>query len=176
MTKSDDKIDSLSAGDTLEKAFQLLHEGKRSQSEGDNWGAAENFVKAREILLSLASDAPKGTEEEKKIAELYDEKAHEYFSQSRECLIEAMKREKEVDEKDTAAAPLCQTSDLTDDQVEARTQTFVALFSRRMDINEEENLSSKQWSIEERLQALNASLPSGFKTTDERMDSIFVLM
>ena len=41
MTKSDDKIDSLSAGDTLEKAFQLLHEGKRSQSEGDNWGAAE---------------------------------------------------------------------------------------------------------------------------------------
>ena len=172
MTKSDDKIDSLSAGDTLEKAFQLLHEGKRSQSEGDNWGAAENFVKAREILLSLASDAPKGTEEEKKIAELYDEKAHEYFSQSRECLIEAMKREKEVDEKDTAAAPLCQTSDLTDDRIEARTQTFVALFSRRMDINEEENLSSKQLSIEERLQALNASLPSGFKTTDERMDSI----
>ena len=41
-----------------------------------------------------------------------------------------------------------------------------------MDINEEENLSSKQLSLEERLQALNASLPSGFKTTDERMDSI----
>ena len=57
-----------------------------------------------------------------------------------------------------------------------RIRTFYSLFARPVDIStkkeEEESLNDQQSSIEERLQELNASLPSGFKTSKERMDDI----
>jgi hypothetical protein len=172
MTKADDNENIPSSDDTIEKAFALLQSGKKCQLEGQNWNAADKFVQARRILQSLAKDSPRGTEEEQNIAELYDQKAREYLNQSRQCLIEAMKQEKDKDEKEEGAPPLYTTSSLTDDQAEARIRTFYSLFSRKMGNKKDENITDQQWSIEERLQELNASLPSGFKTSDERMDSL----
>lgn len=164
-------------GNKLDKAFELLHQGKSLQSKGEYWNAADCLVQARIILQDLAKQHPTSTEEEQQIAKLYDEQALEYLHQSRQCLIEAMKSETEHEAKPGSTFAM---SLLTDEQAEIRIRTFYSLFSRPVTIQEgppskkeeEKNVIDQQWSIEERLLDLNKSLPSGFKTTDERMGEI----
>jgi hypothetical protein len=156
--------------DTLEKAFELLHKGKEAHSKGDSWNAADKFVQAREILKTLAEVQPKTTEDEQQIAQLYESKTKEYLHTSRQCLIEAMKQEKDQDEKEDATPFF---SSLTDEQAEQRIRIFHSLFSKRLENTAPgEGAVDQQWNIEERLMELNASLPKGFKTSDERMSDI----
>ena len=130
-------------------------------------------MEGQKILQALAEEAPCGTEEEKNISDLYKQKSREYLVQSRQCLIEAMIQEKEQDETaDKETQPLCFTSLLTNENAELRIRAFYSLFSRKHDNAIEESIAQQQWSIEERLQELNASLPQGFKTSQERMDAI----
>ena len=132
----------------------------------------------------------KSKEEHERIAKLYTTKANEYWSHSRQCLIRAMEQEKVKDDNDATKnnGETTLLSLLNDDQAQKRNHTFITLFSRPTatttkeettmvndDNNKEENTASvldQQWSIEERLQELNKSLPSGFKTSDERMAEI----
>lgn len=178
--------DKVSENKKLDEAFELLHAGKALKSDGKNWDAADKFVQARDILQDLAKEQPTSNDEEKQISELYKNQAREYLHQSRTCLIEAMKAEKERDEEllgkdDSSNLPHFST--LSDEEAETRIRTFYSLFSRRVDqkVSETEetpdkdaadDVIDKQFSLEERLAELNKSLPSGFKTSDERMDDI----
>ena len=153
--------------ETIEKVFSLIKDGK-SMKETDLWGAANKFAEARTLLELLATEQPRSTEEEEQIATLYERQAWEYLKESRQCLIEAMKAEKELDEKEQIAT----FSNLTDDESTARLNTFSSLFSRKVETKPEEITMENQMSLEERLRDLNASLPSGFKTSQERMNDL----
>lgn len=159
-TESDSK-------ETIEKVFSLIKDGK-GMRETDLWGAANKFAEARTLLELLATEQPRSTEEEEQIATLYERQAWEYLKESRQCLIDAMKAEKELDEKEQIAT----FSNLTDDESTARLNTFSSLFSRKVETKPEEITMDNQMSLEERLRDLNASLPSGFKTSEERMNDL----
>jgi hypothetical protein len=167
MTESDDAPTTSNLKPKIEEVFELIQEGKTLR-KSDPWRAADKFVQARMLLNLLVTEQPRSTEEEKQIATLYERQAREYLNQSRECLIDAMREEKERDEKEEKLL----LSDLTDEQAEARLNTFSSLFSRKMESNIEDNAGENEPSIEERLRNLNASLPSGFKTSEERMSDL----
>jgi len=153
---------------TIDNALELLKQGKEFEKEHMYWQAADKFIQGREILQQLSQKQQRVTEEDKRIASLYEEKAKEYLRSSRKVLVEAMQREMEPDEKGEEFY-----ANLADDEAELRIRTFYTLFSKKVHIKEpEQDAEGQQWSIEERLQELNASLPSGFKTDEERMDSI----
>eukprot|EP00980_Cylindrotheca_fusiformis_P012566 scaffold3084_cov144-Cylindrotheca_fusiformis.AAC.14 len=168
MTDSnDDAPFTPSSKPKIEEVFELIQEGKTLR-ELDPWNAADKFVHARMLLDLLATEQPRTNDEEKQIAALYEKQAWEYLRQSRECLIDAMKEEKDRDEEEEKLS----LSELTDEQAEARLNTFASLFSRKMEIRTEDDSGRNRPSIEERLRDLNASLPSGFKTSEERMRDI----
>ena len=81
----------------LEKAFELITQGKTLKTEGDLWGAVESFLEARELLGMLASESPTESEEEIRIAKLYQAQCCEYFHRTRESLILAMEAEHQKD-------------------------------------------------------------------------------
>lgn len=81
----------------LEKAFELIAQGKSLKTEGDFWGAAESFLESRELLEMLASESPTESEEEIRIAKLYQAQCYEYFHRSRVSLIQAMEAEHQKD-------------------------------------------------------------------------------
>ena len=166
MTNSNNATEKESK-DKLEKVFALIKDGK-SLKEADLWGAANKFAEARSLLELLATEQPRSTEEEKQIATLYERQAWEYLQESRQCLIEAMAVEKEQDEKEETTT----FSNLTDDESSARLNTFSSLFSRKVETEPEEITMENQISLEERLRNLNASLPSGFKTSEEYMTDL----
>ena len=171
---------------TIEKAFELLHKGKECRSNGEHWQAADSFVQARTILIELASQQSRTTEEEQKIAELYEQQANAYLHQSRQCILDAMIKEKQQEEEEEEDAAESATTKLTipacmalsNDEAEQRIRTFTLLFSRPVESTIKDTGKSnvsvidQQWSIEERLMELNASLPKGFKTSEERMSEI----
>jgi hypothetical protein len=275
----DDASGRMKEENRIEQAFTLLGEAKSFESTFDYWNASERFVTAHEILTLLAEEASakvgtKSTtsstvvvntnnnnnddhdhdnDELIHIATLYSTKAHEYWNESRRCLILAMERERDADDErystksismnsgeetttattsavaataavesespsivtapsqprflpskaDVVVRHFCTTLD--DDQAQTRNATFTKLFSRfvmvppipeyttttlssstaqlKLDgpINTttatttsttSSSVLDQQWSIEERLHELNKSLPSGFKTTEERMSDI----
>ncbi|CAJ1942932.1 unnamed protein product [Cylindrotheca closterium] len=151
----------------LDQVFALIKDGKIIR-ETDLWGAANKFREARTLLELLATEHPRSTDEEKQIATLYERQAWEYLKESRQCLIEAMKAEKERDEMEESTTFLT----LTDDESTARLNTFSSLFSRKLEAEPEELTMENQVSLEERLRNLNQSLPSGFKTSEERMSDL----
>lgn len=140
------------------------------------------------------------TEDTKQIAQLYASKADEYWKQSRHCLIQAMEQEKIHDEQEQEQKQ--QQHLLNDDQARARNNSFAVLFSRSPIVVVADGRGSTQQllphipastndndidnddtdtdnhhiedhdDLEARLTALNQSLPSGFKTTDERMSEV----
>lgn len=224
---NNNNISPHSPEDSVEKAFGLLQNAKALEAKTEYWKAAELYVQAHQLLQALSDQASReavaaaaiakesssGDDDNKKllgeqqqIAHLYREKAEEYWSQSRQCLIRAMQEEKKNDEKEkdnalqtsssntatTTTTPLtCNRID--DAQAKSRNQTFTVLFSRPVEETEgliatsapnvssnnakdesssSTNVIDQQWTIEERLQELNKSLPSGFKTDDERMQDI----
>jgi hypothetical protein len=153
---------------TIEDALALLKQGKQFEKEQNYWEASDKFIQGREILQSLAKKQSNATEEDRQITTLYEEKSNEYLRQSRKSLVDAMTFEMEPSEK---SAEFYDT--LTDEEAQLRIRLFYTLFSKKVAIEDpDKNVADQQWAIEERLQELNASLPSGFKTDDERMDSI----
>lgn len=183
----------------LEEAFSLIQQGKDSAEVDAYWDAAEFFDKASEILQGLAeaeetsTDVKKNEDEIKKIVALYQSQSREYFHRARDSLLTAMKDENESDqvllkEGDTdACAPGGGVEDpvyltLSDEDAEKRLRIFARLFSResllslgeatKVDGEAVKPVLEQQSSLEDRLNQLNASLPSGFKTSNERMQDI----
>lgn len=156
-----------SSKEKIDKVFALIKYGKSIKGT-DLWCAAEKFGQARTLLELLATEQPRSTEEEKQIATLYERQAREYLKESRQCLIEAMRTEKERDEIEESTT----FSTLSDEESTTRLNTFSSLFSRKVETRPEEITLENQMSLEERLRNLNASLPSGFKTSHERMDDL----
>ncbi|KAL3945530.1 MAG: hypothetical protein SGBAC_000354 [Bacillariaceae sp.] len=167
MANSNDNPSETDSKGKLEQVFALIKEGK-STKETDLWGAAYKFGEARILLELLATEHPRSTEEEQQIATLYERQAWAYLNESRQCLIEAMKAEKEKDEKKESTT----FSNLSDDESASRLNIFSSLFSRKVKTEPEEITMENQSSLEDRLRNLNASLPSGFKTSEERMDDL----
>ena len=172
------------AATTVEDALKLLTQGKEFERKGQFWKAVDSFLQGREILETLAENQPCVTDQDRRIASLYTEKAREYLSHSRTTFIEALKAEAATpthhlhddDEKDPTV------SRLSDDEAALRNRLFCTLFSKpvpsvavagsSLPLPPESHIMDQQLSIEERLEELNASLPSGFKTDSERMDTI----
>lgn len=147
--------------------------------------AEEESEKAKNTVAPSAVGDGKSEEIEnaKRIAELYATKANEYWNKSRLCLVRAMEKE-QIDDEQLPNGRATIISRLDDEEARARNQSFTVLFSRpavdqiktleskkcdAKDDNSKEDALDQQCSIEERLQKLNKSLPSEFKTTDERM-------
>jgi hypothetical protein len=183
----------------LEEAFSLIQQGKDSVEVDAHWDAAEVFDKASQILQQLAeaeeTNVKKDENETKKIVALYQSQSREYFHRARDSLLTAMKEENESDqvlvkEGDTdAGAAVGEVEDpvyltLSDEDAEKRLRIFASLFSREMLLSvgdavatevvgdEGKPVLEQQSSLEDRLMQLNASLPSGFKTSNERMQDI----
>lgn len=153
---------------TVDDALNLLKQGKAFEKEQKLWAAADKFIQGCRILQCLAQHQDTATEEGRQIMALYNEKSQEYIRQSRKNLLEAIKSEVEHDEKDEEYY-----QNLADDEVERRIRVFSSLLARKLESNDTEKDTSEQlWSIERRLQELNGSLPSGFKTEKEQMDEI----
>ena len=147
----------------LDKVFQLIEEGSELEKRSDFWEAADRFGRAMMLLHQLAESSPSHTKEQEKIVELYRTKSHEYRHTARESLIQALQQENEQDSKNETTI----VSNMSMQQAEARIKTFSLLFSKTI-----EDMEEKTSSLEERLMELNASLPSGFKTSKERMADI----
>jgi hypothetical protein len=186
----------------LEEAFSLIQQGKDSVEVDAHWDAAEAFDKASETLQGLAeaeeTNVKTNEKETKKIVALYQSQSREYFHRARDSLLTAMKDENESDqvpvtEGDTDAgvavgeveSPVYLT--LSDEEAEKRLRIFARLFSREIllsvgdativdatevDGDDDKPVLQQQSSLEDRLMQLNASLPSGFKTSNERMQDI----
>lgn len=153
---------------TIDDALRMLKEGRELEKQKRLWEATEKFMQGCHQLQSLAKNQAIATEEDRQIVTLYNDKAQEYQHQSRQTLLEAMTIEVGANGKDEDFY-----ENLTDDEAERRIRIFRSLFSKQVQTKSTENgLVDKQRSIEERLQELNASLPSRFKTDTERMDSI----
>lgn len=171
----------------LEKAFQLIQEGKQQREDGENWVAAEHFWNARKLLQKLAKENPTDDEEQQKIAKLYQQQSQEYLHKTRQTFIEALEVEDEMDEENRkqgnakTADEYCYCQSLSEDEAQKRITIFSSIFAKELEPpvevaekgeQEEYDVKEKQSSIEERLMELNASIPKGFKTSDERMQDI----
>jgi hypothetical protein len=162
---------------TIEDALKILAQGKAFEKDHEFWNAVDKFLQGRTVLETLAENHPRSTEEDRRIASLYNEKALEYLWHSRTTLIEALKAEVQLEPNQ-----LDGISSLTDDQVALRNRLFCSLFSKppaetsqpqeQQQEQQQELMEQQQLSIEERLMELNASLPSGFKTDSERLATI----
>jgi hypothetical protein len=152
----------------VEEAFRLIQKGNE---EKDSWKSADNFLKARNVLDQLASK-PASTEQETKIASLFALQAQEYFHRARISLIEAMKKEHDNEEESGDDVTHSFTS-LSEEDCHQRVELFARLFAP-LAVQEKEETPAKEHelSLEDRLNELNASLPSGFKTDDERLRSL----
>ena len=190
---SDPQQNNQNNNDDLEKAFQLIKDGKQQREDGENWDAADLFWQASKFLAKLAKEHPREDEEQEKIANLYQQKSQEYIMKTRETFMEAMDVEHEMDVENRAAAKTatdmeycCQA--LSEDEARKRVEIFASIFAKELDElritqqkepqegedkkEEEMDVKQKQSSIEERLMELNANIPKGFKTSDERMQEI----
>ena len=159
--------------DKVEATFALLTAARKLESNSEYWLATEKYVRAHKLLVLLEEEKRKEVEDMTKnntkadelegaqqIAKLYKSQAEEYWKQSRKCLLQAMEKE------------LTKTCDepLDDDQARARNSSFAALFSKPIEAPPKEE--PKADDIESRLRALNQSLPSNFKSVQERMSDV----
>jgi len=149
----------------LDKAFEFIEEGNELEKSGDHWQAADRFGQAMKLLEKLADYSPSDTQEQEKIAQLYQGKSREYRQTAREAFIQALTHEKERDSQSDDGATIVSTVSMQ--EAEDRIKTFSLLFSKTV-----EDIGEKTSLLEERLMELNASLPSGFKTSKERMADI----
>eukprot|EP00527_Entomoneis_sp_CCMP2396_P002200 CAMPEP_0198145888 /NCGR_PEP_ID=MMETSP1443-20131203/25982_1 /TAXON_ID=186043 /ORGANISM="Entomoneis sp., Strain CCMP2396" /LENGTH=376 /DNA_ID=CAMNT_0043809649 /DNA_START=162 /DNA_END=1292 /DNA_ORIENTATION=- len=197
MDNREEKNDSKSK---LERTFLLIQEGGAKKKQDEFWEATQLFFQAHELLreLSLASgpdsDDDDGEQakaaaaaDQERIRALYKQQANEYFDQARQNLIKAMQLECDKDREnggpsDIKDATPYKSKSLTDEEAQQRLVLFTLLFAREQDVKklhqEEENGDAAppplptESSLEERLRALNKSLPSKLKTDDERMREI----
>ena len=193
-------MNTSTAAPDLEQAFSLIEQGNGSEEKHDYWEAADAFAKATEILQRLSDDIHEqlvqngdSSEEKEKsnIALLYGQQSREYLHKARDCLILAMRQENDRDRDDMSAnqeqeEPLLPPSpsyqSLSKEDAEKRLFIFKRLFSKgELNIaslpsdaatEDEKPVQEQQLSLEERMMQLNENLPSGFKTSDQRMRDI----
>ena len=151
----------------LDRAFELIEKGHAQEKNGNQWESADCFGQAMLILEKLAADSHDNTQEEQaKIVQLYRNKSREYRQEARECLIKALQSEKQED-TESEKEPIALL--ISEEEAQRRLRTFQVLFSKPI---EEKDVSEKTSALEARLMELNSSLPSGFKTSSERMADI----
>ena len=177
----------------LERAFSRIEEGSNQKKQKDYWKASQNFVEAHSLLQQLAQD-PHGdgqhvvTEDErKKFQTLYSQQAKEYFDRARQTLVQALDQESTVDRENVSTEPQnilksYASQQLTDEEAKERMILYASLFSREQDVKlikgvdgEEHEVNAKpltEQTLEERLRALNKSVPSKLKSDEERMRDI----
>lgn len=170
--------------DRVEQAFDLIQQGNESLETGELWQASDSFCQAQDLLQKLSrvnrnthSVASTGeTEDATKIANLYQQQSIEYRKQARQCLIKALEVEHEKKSSEDDQSQEAILAELSDEEALARVELFCCLFSKPLTCKTTANTSAdateQQSSLEERLKQLNASLPQGFKTSDERMSDI----
>ena len=149
----------------LDKAFELIEEGNELETKEEHWQASAKYSDACTLLNKLADEAPSTTDEEQKIIQLYQKKSRHYRQVGRKSLMKALQTEHERDAESNGSTLV--VSSLSAQQAERRIRTFSILFSKTA-----ESVGEKTSMLEERLMELNASLPSGFKTENERLADI----
>ena len=162
-------------GDDIETAFQRIQDGTNLDEEGKHWDAAKEFDEAQAILRKLSA-AETTTQ---KVATLYSTQAKEFHGKAKTTFIKAL--QSEIDEGESSTENL---EELTDEDANKRNALFASLFSRQIASTTESqggggeaegdkpSVESMQKSLEERLSDLNASMPSAFKTPEERLADI----
>jgi len=171
---------------TVEDAFTLLSQGRGYEKEHEFWKAVDMFLQGRQILQTLAKNHPTDTDQDKKIASLYHDKAKEYLWHSRSTLIEALQLDVKSESTTTTDVTTTMTNDedidfissLTDEQATLRTHLFCTLFSKPVEVfvveqdksEQEKLMEEQQISLEARFEQLNASMPTGFKTDQDEDD------
>jgi len=138
---------------TIDDVFGLIGQGNDYKKDKDWWNASSAYTEVQEALGTLATheDTPQDIEQ------LYTKQQSEYLVQARNCFIEAL--------QETGSS---KQDDLESDEAAQRMDLFGQLFCGQ----EAVTLEQASNNIEERLNQLNESLPSGFKTSDERMRDI----
>lgn len=173
---------SLSINDTIDTAFSCIQSGNELESQGKLWEAAVQFQQAHRVLDGLAGQdvAPAGKGEDPKVVDLYRQQAREYFFRSRVALLSAMQVENDHDQQGSDNGLVRST--LNPKDLDSRISLFGHLYARvplsasadaaaaAASTSEEETLSEQ--TLQERLMQLNENLPSGFKTTEQRMADI----
>jgi hypothetical protein len=161
----------------VEQALDLISKGNQLEAEKDHWQAAHCFGNAMSILFQLAVEITPQTDEEERIAELYQDQCRVYLHRARKALIEALSNEDSADAAEVEGDPKFIT--LNNEEAKQRVQLFSTLFSKELELGLEdlnlpqvEVLTEQQSSLEARLNSLNSSLIPRLKTEEERMDDI----
>lgn len=149
----------------LDKAFELIEQGNELEAKEKHWEASAKYCEACNLLHKLSDEAPSTTDEEQNIVKLYQTKSRHYRQVGRTSLLQALQKEHERDAKMSNEELVL--SSISTQQAESRIRTFSILFSKTA-----ESVGEKTNMLEERLMELNASLPSGFKTDQERLADI----
>ncbi|KAL7567541.1 hypothetical protein ACA910_016961 [Epithemia clementina (nom. ined.)] len=180
-------------------AFFKAH-GLLKQLAGVDSASCNDDRKVENSQDAAATDSTDTSAEQEKVLKLYRQQADQYFHKSRQTLIKALQDESEHDKKQQAddqnmnSVPehrnsVSSSNSLTDEEVQDRLLVFASLFGREDDVmalrmmkdrnnkassatHHSQPVDDQQMSLEERLLALNKSLPSAFKTSEERMRDI----
>lgn len=177
-------VDSTSNRSALEEAFRFIQKGNDQSEARDYWMAAENYSQAQRMLQRLCLEAPlqvSNNEEKTKIAALYRQQSADYLRRARDSLVSALKQETADDQKMMGIGTNRQDSTSSGDAVSQSTLLTtlsdqecvhrMKIFGRLFAIEPEDPKTTleQQSSLEARLQELNDSLPSAFKSEKERM-------
>lgn len=161
----------------LESVFQWIREGNQHLADEDWCRAAEQFGRAHEKLndLALRAQSTDGDvdPERPKIVSLYHQQACDYLHRSRNAFLTMLRKETDQDKDTTDAEPAFRS--LTEEEADRRLRLFVQLYGGNLEVSIVENvpgtkpIADQESSLADRLASLNASLPQGFKTSDQRM-------
>ena len=178
----------------LEETFSSIERGNELEKKEEYWKATDAFIKAHGLLRQLSSckdvdtaESPDPTADNtQKVIQLYKQQATDYFNKSRQTLIKALLQESDTGKmkpsNDDGNDSVDTMNGISEETSHLRLVLFATLFAREEDLlnlkekdkpgTTSEPVAEQQTSLEERLLALNKSLPSGFKTSDERMRDI----
>ena len=182
----------------LEQIFACIEKGNVLSDEKKYWEAAKAYTEARRQLLTLTEQNSNDNDEAAEAAQirqLYRSQARDYLHRARSTLVEALKQEDAADmalklDQPTRHEQFATTDkddvnngkeDDDDDNGESleRIKLFAWLFANEQSLHvateatatatETTAPEEQQSSLEDRLRALNASLPQSVKSSDERM-------
>jgi len=141
--------------------FSLIERGNSLESGSDPWGALEAFSSASAVLRSLSL-----SQCDPRIAELYREQRLEYLRKSRDLFLRTLEEETRSDD----ATPRYES--LSREERERRMEVFRRIF---VDIGSgAEDEERRALSLEERLAALNHSLPDPETRRTQRLQDLGV--
>lgn len=199
MTKHDGKLEA--AFQLIEHGNEFESNGDW-WSAADSFGQAVSILKhlSHELSDTVVGEDTESTnakiEEQIKISQLYGRQSGEYRIRARCCFIKALtsendsdrKRKETIEENDAMqgasaveSEPICMT--ISEEEAQRRVRIFSSLYAKeihesimkkqsKVEEDQKEDVTEKQDLLEERLKELNSTLPSGFKTSKERMADI----